>query len=253
MPATAWLYAAAGALLGAGAPAGALVIRMAAGAGAADDLRRYRFFYLYELIGTCVVFGVAGFAAGRRAERLRRGRDRFRDMAERDPLTRLVNVETFRRHYARAAAHAGAFDEPLAVLVLDVDRLKRINDAHGHSFGSAALLHVARILEETKRVSDVAARWGGDEFALLMPGAGGDAAMRLAEQVLARLRAEPVRSDGREGRVTVTIGIATCLGAPAQDLFDAADGALYEAKRAGGNGFVIASTPKRSLTSGFQP
>ena len=89
-------------------------------------------------------------------------------------------------------------------------------------------------------MSDAAARWGGDEFALLMPGAGRDAALRLAEQVLARLRAEPVRADAREGRVSVTIGIAACVGEPREDLFDAADRALYDAKRAGGNRIGIA-------------
>lgn len=236
----AWVYGAVGALLGVGAPAGALLLRTLAGGRPLEDLRSFSFFYLYELVGTSLIFAVAGFVAGRRADRLRSGRDRFQAMAERDPLTGLLNVETFRHHYGRAAAHAGAFGEPLAVLVLDVDRLKALNDSWGHSFGSSALLHVAHVLESTKRVSDAAARWGGDEFALLMPGAGRDAALRLAEQVLARLRAEPVRADAREGRVSVTIGIAACVGEPREDLFDAADRALYDAKRAGGNRIGIA-------------
>src|SRR4051812_48286438 len=168
-PRLAVLYAAVGVLLGIGAPAGALVLRVLTGSAAADDLRRFGFFYLYELVGTCLVFGAAGFAAGRRADLLRSGRDRFRELSERDALTGLLNVRTFRRHYERAAEHAASHAEPLALLVLDVDGLKEINDSHGHSFGSAVLLHTARVLEQRKRVSDVAARWGGDEFALLMP------------------------------------------------------------------------------------
>jgi len=229
----AWLYAAVGALLGVGAPAGALLLRVLVGARAAEDLRRFSFFYLYELLGTAAVFGVAGYLAGRRADLLRRGRDRFRDMAERDPLTGLHNVETFRRHYERAAEHAAAHGEALALLVLDVDGLKEVNDTEGHAFGSAVLLHAARALDRSKRLSDVAARWGGDEFALLMPGAGEDAASRISEQILARLRAEPLRAEGKERRVSATIGIAACVGAPKEDLFEAADRALYEAKRAG--------------------
>ena len=194
------LYAAAGAVLGVGAPAGALILRVLSGANAPDDLRRFGFFYLYELVGTCLVFAAAGFAAGRRADLLRRGRDRFQELSEKDALTGLLNVETFRRHYERAAAHAAtatrAHGEPLALLVMDVDGLKEINDSDGHSVGSAVLLHAARALEQSKRISDVAARWGGDEFALLMPGAGAEAASRLSEQILERVRQEPVRPHG---------------------------------------------------------
>jgi len=150
-------------------------------------------------------------------------------------------VSTFRRHYERAAEHAAAHGEPLALLVVDVDGLKALNDAEGHSFGSAVLLHAARALDQSKRVSDIAARWGGDEFALLMPGAREDAASRISEQILARLRTEPVRAEGRERAVSVTIGIAACVGAPREDLFDAADRALYDAKRAGKGRIAVAS------------
>lgn len=229
------LYAAIGVLLGLGAPTGALLLRVLGGATAVDDLRRFAFFYAYALVGTSLVFGVAGYVAGRRADRLRTVRDRFRDRAERDPLTGLLNVETFRRHYDRAAAHARDTGEPLSLLVVDVDGLKQINDRLGHSFGSAALLHVARSLEAGKRVSDLACRWGGDEFALLMPGAGREASQRVAETVIARVRSEPVHIDGEEREVSATIGIATCVGGPREDLFDLADRALYDAKRAGGD------------------
>jgi diguanylate cyclase (GGDEF)-like protein len=233
-------YAAAGLALGLGVPAGALLLRLAGGAKPSADLAEHGFFYLYQLIGSCLLFGVGGFLAGRRNDRLRTGRDRFRELAEQDALTGLLNVATFRRLYERAAAHAASHAEPLAVLVMDVDGLKEINDTLGHSFGSAVLLHAARALEQCKRISDVAARWGGDEFALLMPGAREEAASRLSEDILARLRAEPLRADGRERRVSVTIGIASCVGEPQEDLFDAADRALYAAKRAGKGRVAVA-------------
>ena len=102
----AWLYAAVGALLGVGAPAGALLLRVLVGARAAEDLRRFSFFYLYELLGTAAVFGVAGFLAGRRADLLRRGRDRFRDMAERDRRQHLSDTRGQRRARAGISGHA---------------------------------------------------------------------------------------------------------------------------------------------------
>ncbi len=228
-----WRYTLGGALLGLGAPAGALLLRILGGARVFADLRENAFFYLYNLVGTCLVFAAVGFLAGRRADRLRSGRDQYQKLAERDTLTNLVNARTFRSHYERAFAHAARFSEPLSLLLIDVDQLKALNDDLGHSFGSAALLRVAEVLERSKRVADVAARWGGDEFTLLMPGAGPQAARRQAEAILERLRAEPVRVDGREQVISATIGVATSCAGSGEDLFEVADRALYAGKRAG--------------------
>lgn len=226
-------YSAIGALLGAGAPAGALLLRILGGARVPEELRENAFFYAYQLIGTCLVFAAVGFLAGRRADRLRSGRDRYRKLSERDSLTNLVNARTFRSHYERALAHAARFDEPLSLLIIDVDQLKALNDDLGHTFGSATLLRVAEVLDGSKRVADVAARWGGDEFTLLMPGAGLQAARRQAEAILERLRSEPVRADGRERVISATIGVATSTAGSGEDLFEVADRALYAGKRAG--------------------
>ncbi len=224
-------YTLGGALLGFGAPAGALLIRVLGGAAPAADLRAHAFFYVYELVGTCLVFSTVGFFAGRRADRFRRGRDLYRDLSEHDPLTNLVNGRVFWNRYERAVEHASRFREPLSLLVIDIDGLKAINDELGHAFGSAALRHVGRVLAETKRVEDTAARWGGDEFGILMAGAGKDAARRQSEAIRERLRREPVRVEGRERPVSVTIGAATAEAGEPRDLFEAADRALYEGKR----------------------
>jgi len=226
-------FAVIGAVLGLGGPAGALFLRVLSGANAVEELRAHSFYYLYQLFGTCIVFAAAGFAAGRLAERLRRGRDLYRQLSELDPLTRLANADTFRRHYARSVENAARSGDPLSLLMIDVDQLKGLNDELGHSFGSAVLRHVAGVVDDLKRAGDLAARWGGDEFALLMPGANAETARHRAENILDRLRARPVRVDGREKTVSATIGVASSRGTAKDDLFEVADRALYEGKRAG--------------------
>ena len=220
-------------MLGVGAPAGAFGLRALGGARLATELREYAFFYLYDLLGTCLVFAAAGFIAGRRADRLQSGRERYRTLSELDSLTNLVNSRTFGRHFERATEHAARFQEPLSLLLVDVDQLKALNDELGHSFGNAALLHVGRVLETSKRAADVAARWGGDEFTILMPGAGAEAAHRQAETILERLKSDPVRIGGRECVISATIGVATSVRGGGQDLFEVADRALYAGKKAG--------------------
>ena len=145
-PLLAALYAALGALLGIGAPLGALGLRVAGGAAVGPELAANRFFYVYELVGTSLIFGVAGFFVGRRADRVRTGRDLYRLLSERDPLTGLVNSRAFFERFRRAVDHARRFREPISLLVIDVDRLKDLNDRFGHAVGSAAPLreNVAR-------------------------------------------------------------------------------------------------------------
>jgi diguanylate cyclase (GGDEF)-like protein len=231
----AWWYAFAGACLSLGAPAGALLLRVA---GGANDLRReiseHLFFYLYELFGSCLVFGTAGFLVGRRSDLLRVGRDLYRELSEHDPLTGLLNARTFYARYRRAVEHARRFHEPLSLLVIDVDRLKESNDTYGHAYGTAVLLHVARAITTCKREEDLAARWGGDEFAVLMTGAEPSAGRRCAEEIRDRVpRTAPPCPDAAR-TVSVTIGVATQTGGgDEKDLFERADRALYEGKRVG--------------------
>src|SRR5262249_60724868 len=108
-------------------------------------------------------------------------------------LTNLVNARAFWSRYERATGHAARFGEPLSLLLLDIDGLKAINDELGHAYGSAALRHVARVLEETKRDEDTAARGGGAEFAVLMLGAAKEAARRRSDAIRQRLRRSRVR------------------------------------------------------------
>ena len=220
-------------LLGFGAPAGGLLLRLARGVPSlAEEWNARTRSSTCTSSGTCLIFGTAGVFVGLRADRLRRGRDRYRELSEQDSLTGLVNARAFFVRYRRALDHARRFREPLSLLIVDVDRLKSLNDRFGHAFGSAALRHVAKVLSGVKREDDMAARWGGDEFALLMPGADETAARRQAQAILEGLRDA---SSGNElMEVSVTIGVATATERrPMDDLFERADRALFEGKRSG--------------------
>lgn len=212
------------------------MIRVSGGAGAGSELAQNGFFYLYMLVGTCLVFGYVGFVAGRRADRLRASRERFRLLSQKDDVTELPNARAFDAQLRRALEHAKQFREPLSLLIIDLDSLKGINDRWGHAVGSASLRHVAHVLDGCKRNGDFAARWGGDEFTILMPGADREAAARLAQTIVERLRVNPVLLKGQSYPVTVTVGCATQRGPGTEsDLFIRADRALYEGKLAGRN------------------
>ncbi len=231
-----WRETLVGTLLGLGAPAGALLLRLLGGVrDISAEIAVNSFFYLYALVATSLVFGLAGCLEGRRARGIRWSRDAYRDLAEHDELTALANARAFEEHQRRAVEHSARYREPLSLLLIDVDRLKGINDALGHKTGNQALVRVAEALQQCKREDDLAARWGGDEFALLMRGADVVAARRQAEAIVERLRAHPLRVGSRERPISVTIGIATAAGGSARDLFERADRALYAGKAAGRN------------------
>ena len=237
-------YSLIGLILGICAPIGALIIRvivMRVPIGA--DIATNRFFYLYQLIGTCVVFVVAGWIAGLRAEQLRDAESFYHALSEHDALTGLYNARAFRNRYGRLLERAARTGAPVSLLLIDVDHLKQINDRHGHTTGNKVLMHVATALREAKRAEDSAARWGGDEFAILLEGADEAAAMRVAENVLAQVNAKPV-SFTRGLTTTVTIGMCTATHVSAEtDLFASADRALYTAKREGRNRVASCAVP----------
>ena len=230
------VYPLAGLALAAAAPVGALVLRMlfipSVRENPGADLEAHLFFYAYSLIGTALVFGVTGFFVGDRTHRLRREEAFYHHLAEVDALTGLLNQRAFREHFARMRERSAQFNLPIAVLMIDVDRLKLINDQHGHAAGSAALRSVADAIREGMRSTDVAARYGGDEFAVLMEGADIGAAKRVADAILQRVRE-------RKGAVPVTVTIGVAAGDSA-DLFAAADSALYEGKRKGRDQVFVA-------------
>jgi diguanylate cyclase (GGDEF)-like protein len=154
-----------------------------------------------------------------------------------DPVTRVGNRRHWEERLADEVDRATRSRMPLALLLLDVDNLKQLNDTHGHGCGDRALKLVGEVLLDTCRSRDVAARFGGDEFAVLLPRTRVDE----AKVVAARIRAELARRRGVLGvpfdaALTVSVGIADLDSAPERTragLFESADLALYAAKRGG--------------------
>lgn len=247
-------YGATGLLLGAAAPIGALVLRCMGNPAVRDapfaDIQANLFFYAYQFIGTALVFAVAGWLAGARAERLVQAESFYQSLAEHDALTGLYNERAFRDRYSRGIDRAMRTNQPLSVLLIDVDHLKRINDRYGHRTGNKALIHIAQALRDAKRTTDSASRWGGDEFAILLEGADMAATRRVAENVLARVREKPVPFTRGQLVASVSIGAVCASGEELrQDLFAIADAALYSAKRAGRNRLQFAEAATAAVES----
>lgn len=160
-------------------------------------------------------------------------------MAAKDQLTGLWNRRTFDLRLDQAVArchrHAGTF----SLLLIDLDHFKAVNDAHGHATGDEVLRRFAVILHDRLRQNDVAARWGGEEFAVIADGACLEQAFALAEQIRQAVEAARFLP---AAQLTISIGLAELQGGEdAEQLFARADRALYEAKRAGRNCVIAAS------------
>jgi diguanylate cyclase (GGDEF)-like protein len=150
-----------------------------------------------------------------------------------DGLTGLANRRACSDALHAETARAARLETPLSVVLADLDGFKDVNDEHGHAVGDEVLRTFAEVLRETLRESDVAGRWGGEEFLLLLPGADEEGAAQLAERVRVGLVERSI--PGAPGlRVTASFGVAEhASGSDAEQLVAAADGALYRAKGAG--------------------
>jgi diguanylate cyclase (GGDEF)-like protein len=170
-------------------------------------------------------------------------KERHKDLAEHDALTGLFNRRAFDDHLARAIAREDRQAGRLALLLLDLDHFKKLNDTYGHPAGDAALAAAARLLVGLLRKGDLAARYGGEEFAAILPGSDEGGALRMAERVRHALEAERLVFEGARLAVTASFGAAVwpADGREAAALVAAADRALYAAKQGGRNRVAAAS------------
>jgi diguanylate cyclase (GGDEF)-like protein len=247
----AWIRALQGAALAFGAPLGWLALRVAAGHDAGVELAAAAPLYLYMLLGSAVTFMGFGAALGTHEDCLMEANRALDQLAVSDPVTGLRNARYFRARLREEQARAQRSGHPLAIVVMDLDRFKRVNDRYGHPVGDEVLVAVSAAITGVVRGGDTAAalevsplegtaaRMGGEEFALLLPDTDGFEARAVAERVRRAVHDAVVHTaDGEEVRITISCGVASGHPTEAdggQAIYAAADQAMYQAKRAGRN------------------
>jgi diguanylate cyclase len=167
-----------------------------------------------------------------------------------DPLTSLANRKYFDQSLEKFIAQSAASEEPMTLLLSDIDHFKAFNDTFGHLTGDQVLRLVAQSVKQNVKGQDVAARYGGEEFAVILPSTPLRAALTVADQVRRAVMTKELmkRSTGEHlGRVTISIGVATLRkGEAAQSLIERADNCLYAAKRCGRNRVMCEADPEVS-------
>jgi diguanylate cyclase len=171
---------------------------------------------------------------------------RLRSMATTDGLTGLLNRAVMDVQFAREFERALRYQRPLSLLLVDLDDFKKVNDTWGHLFGDYVLREAAQCLRTSIRAHDIAVRYGGEEFCVMMVETPGDGAMRLAERIRASIASHDFVVGEARTRLTVSIGVADFERDKPKSLrhfIQMADQALYEAKGAGKN-CVVHWTPR---------
>jgi diguanylate cyclase (GGDEF)-like protein/PAS domain S-box-containing protein len=167
--------------------------------------------------------------------RLNDANQQLQALSQLDGLTGLYNRRYWQEHLEEEFGRAQRYGTVFCLLMFDLDHFKRINDSYGHPGGDEVLRAVARRLSPLLRTTDLAGRYGGEEFAVLLPGTVEAGALVVAERIRAAMSSEPVQFEGREIPFTVSIGVAQfdsgCAGVT--ELIGRADGALYSAKHGG--------------------
>jgi diguanylate cyclase (GGDEF)-like protein len=160
-----------------------------------------------------------------------------------DDLTQLYNSRYLNQVLRREVKRASRSGRPLSLLFIDLDGFKAVNDTHGHLAGSAALVEAAGVIRRSARETDVVARFGGDEFALILPDTGSEGAAAVGDRVRERIDDHGfLASRGLQIHMTVSVGVATLpdVAASAEELVRAADVAMYRVKETGKNNVFIA-------------
>jgi diguanylate cyclase (GGDEF)-like protein len=238
-------YPLAGVLLSLGLMAGLLTLegwvahRDPTASWILEELREEPLVYGYLLLATLGMMSVLGWMVGRKE-------DLLEELSVTDPLTGLANRRRLRAEFTEELNRAARYGTPLALLLVDLDRLKEINDQYGHAAGDRALHVVAESLRRSCRATDMAARYGGDEFIVLAVNTTAVEALALAHRIRASVRRLGAAAGKHAPRLSVSIGAADLERATLptfEALHAAADQALYRAK-ADGRDRAVAAPPR---------
>ena len=172
---------------------------------------------------------------------INRSKEKLSRMAHIDRLTLLYNRRYFDDALARESERARRYEQPLCLLLLDIDFFKKVNDVHGHQKGDLVLSEIASVISDNIRMNDIAARYGGEEMAVILPETDMDNALVCAEKLRSAIEGE---SEERSGlKITVSVGVSSYIpGEKAvEELIGRTDSALYEAKQNGRNRVAYSS------------
>ncbi|MDF2868032.1 MAG: response regulator protein with domain [Gammaproteobacteria bacterium] len=189
------------------------------------------------LVAKLFPFWLVAYLTTSLAADIQAAKNKIRILAERDELTALMNMRAFKIMFGRYFIQAKRYQHEFALLMIDSDNLKTINDQYGHAAGDALIRHMAKIITSSLRVSDSAARYGGDEFIILLANTGKEQAFTVAERIRSKLATSSFKINENDIFTTASIGVASF---PSNDeepqaLLKKADEALYQSKITGKN------------------
>lgn len=218
-------YARYGAILSLGSPLGWAFIDYF---WQLDMHHPYLFYYLIG--GTCTSFTIFAFMIGKKI-------DDIEKLTQLDLLTNLYNQMTFLELSRKILDHCIRSKLPFTAALIDIDKFKLVNDKNNHLFGNYVIAQISKIIHEEVRSSDVASRFGGDEFALFLPDTSADQAIQLIERIRNRVAEKPFVKDQFHSKVTLSIGLSDKIKdhEKLEDLLRRADEALYKSKKDGRN------------------
>ena len=192
---------------------------------------------LSELMSTFSPFVLVGYLTTMLSSDIHYARQQIVSASETDELTKLPNMRAFNDLLQKESARFKRYNKPFSIMMIDIDHLKTVNDRFGHETGNRLIVMAANSINERIRSADVVARYGGDEFIMLLPETDAGQLRELAERIRTAVENTAFDEQGQRISTTVSIGVASCPtdAVSSKDLIHKADSALYRSKRTGKN------------------